>query len=108
MTAKNGYPFVSITWASSNIGMVIYYVFGLIWNHAFLNALSTFIIASSVVLWYFRKATSRPPAPVATSICRALFSHIGSIAMGSFAVAIVDFFRMLVSFFHGHMRAARE
>jgi len=96
---KSQLPFASVTFNKPSLGMLSYYLFGLVWNHAFLGALPTFVIASACCLWYFTHQHRRHPSPISTSLCRGIFFHLGSIALGSFLIALVDFVRIILSYF---------
>ena len=68
------------------------YVFGGLWNNAFIGALNEFILASCVVIWYFSGGgTSKKNLhkPISRSIYRAWRFHLGSLAFGSLILAIV-------------------
>jgi hypothetical protein len=104
-----GLPFASVQWTDKSYGMLGYYVFGLLWNHAFLAALPQFVIASACCIWYFCQGSGKEPkSPVGTSISRGLFYHLGSIAFGAFVIAVIDVFRIVVNYFEVHMRNARD
>jgi hypothetical protein len=53
-----GSPFGSVEWTDKSYGMLGYYVFGLLWNHAFLAALPQFVIASACCIWYFAQGSA--------------------------------------------------
>jgi len=79
---------------------MLYYFFGLLWNHALGVALSNFIISSTVCLWYFKKGKSHlGKSPVWTSMKRSIL-HLGSIAFGSFIIGILGFVRAILAFIH--------
>lgn len=78
--------------------MMGYYVFALFWNHTFTVALSQFIIASAVCIWYFKQSKSNlNKSPVWTSVKRSLL-HLGSIAFGSLLVALLDMIRIVLKY----------
>jgi len=109
ITRDDSGPFAQITWSNSTITMSLYFLFGLFWNHAFLAGMSQFVIISACCIWYFSRANrKRPEAPVSKSLFRGVVFHLGSIAMGSFAIAVLGILRVIMSYFEGQMRAARE
>jgi len=69
-----------------------YFVFATLWSNALLQAITTFVIASSCCMWYY----SHGPAhdlhlPVLRSFGRSIRYHLGSLAFGSLLLAIVQF-----------------
>jgi len=94
---KDGLPFAQISWNKATIWLSILHFFGLIWTHTFLHALPQFVVSSSACIWYFRKAKDpRSKSPILVSICRSIL-HLGSIAMGSIMIGLVDYLRMFMS-----------
>ena len=95
---KHNPPIPQIHWKSDSVLMMIYYVFALIWSHAFNGALCQFIIASAVCLWYFKKSKANSGiSPVWKSFKRSK-NHIGSVAFGSFLIGVLSFFRAILSY----------
>lgn len=102
-------PFAQVQWTTPSISMIIYYIFGVLWNHAYFGALTQFVIASAVCIWYFTQNNGKTKqSPVCTSLIRAFAHHIGSLAYGSFLVAVLDSFRISLMYFESHMRAANS
>ena len=58
------FPFSHSEWTTQIKWFFGYYVFALIWNHAFLLALSQFIIACATVIWYFEDVRRNEKNPV--------------------------------------------
>ena len=91
-------PIPQIQWNSESVSMMVYYVFALIWSHAFNGALCQFIIASAVCLWYFKKGKAHSGlSPVWKSFKRTK-NHIGSVAFGSFLIGVLSFFRAILAY----------
>jgi solute carrier family 44 (choline transporter-like protein), member 2/4/5 len=62
--------------------------------NAFFNALNQFIIASTACIWYFNQSDQVPDkitTKVSTSFYRAFRYHLGSLALGSLIIAIINF-----------------
>lgn len=107
--SDDGGIFADVKMTNGQEGMIAYYVFGLLWNHAFFVALPQFVIISACCIWYFCQADGKnPKSPVSKSLCRGLFLHMGSIAMGSFFIAVIDALKLILEYFEKHMAAARE
>lgn len=66
------------------------HLFYLIWGVCFLIETSKFIVSGAATNWYFRDAL-----PLATSFCRYLVYHMGSVCVGSFLVALFGFLKII-------------
>ena len=83
-------PFASVEWTNSERNAFYFEFWGVLWSNAFLLSLCQFILASSVCIWYFAQNTdSAAQQPVQTSIYRAFRYHLGSLAFGSFILAVI-------------------
>ncbi|EGR28329.1 solute carrier family 44 protein member 2, putative [Ichthyophthirius multifiliis] len=81
-----------------------YFFIGL-WINAFIQALCLFILASSACIWYFSHGEEgQKHSPVSTSIYRAFRYHLGSLAFGSFILAIVQFIRVILAYIEQQMK----
>eukprot|EP00744_Colponema_vietnamica_P001108 GILI01001874.1.p2 GENE.GILI01001874.1~~GILI01001874.1.p2 ORF type:complete len:612 (+),score=211.84 GILI01001874.1:159-1838(+) len=103
----------TISWDDTLKGMFWYHLFGLFWTVEFLIAIFHFVIAGSVVCWYFTKPVSgtrdderRPVRPISTSLWYALRYHLGSLAFGSLIVAIVQMARAILAYINEKQKAA--
>lgn len=84
--------------------MLWYYIFGGLWNNAFIGGIGTFVLGSSVSIWYFTHATGNLHAPISRSIYRAFRYHMGSVAFGSAILAIVQFIRVVLTYIEYQMK----
>jgi len=75
---------------------VSFFVF--LWNNAFNVALGQTLIAMAVGLWFFSANKSGMPV-VLRAVRTVLRYHIGTVAFGSFIVALVEFIRYLMKYF---------
>lgn len=71
--------------------------FGFFWNIAFLLTLSNFIINGAVCFWY-HNTSSDVTHPITTSLWWALRYHLGTIAFGSFILAVVWILRCIAEY----------
>ncbi len=88
--------------------MFVYHFFGFLWTANWFSGLSFVTIASAVGGWYFSRpvpAGSKAPvykqpekAPVYTALGNAFKYHMGSVALGSFLIAFVQFTRATVAY----------
>ena len=83
-------PIPKIVWANTTRNAIYYEFFGVLWVNGFVIAVEEFILASAVCIWYFSaNSDSGPQRPISRSVWWALCYHLGSMAFGSFILAIV-------------------
>jgi choline transporter-like protein 2/4/5 len=71
--------------------------FGLLWIVAFFNAQQSFIVMVSACTYYFDSTKDKEgDATVSMGVKWAWVQHAGSLAMGSFIIALVEFVRIVV------------
>jgi len=79
------------------LGMFYYYTFATLWSNALLQALAIFVVASCCALWYFSHGIKQElDSPVTKSFCLAFRYHFGSLAFGSFILALVEWVQAVV------------
>lgn len=78
-----------------------YFVFGTLWSNALVQAMTTFVIASATCMWYYSQGSAGETLhlPVLRSYGRAFRYHFGSLAFGSFILAVVQFLQLMVEAF---------
>lgn len=77
--------------------MFAYMIFALYWITQLFLAMEEFIVASSVVIWYLHQGKFKG-WELGESAWRLFRYHFGSIALGSFIVALVQFARTIVEY----------
>lgn len=83
-------PIPEIEWTDTTRNALYFEFFGVLWINAFVIALEQFILASAVCIWYFAVGSDAgPQRPISRSIWRAFFYHLGSLAFGSFILAVI-------------------
>jgi hypothetical protein len=78
-----------------------YHIFGLLWTLAFFIAAMNFMLSSATSQWYFAENVNgvlQLGTPVLTGITRAFGIHGGTMAFGSFLVAVFETIRMVVDY----------
>eukprot|EP00928_Gymnodinium_smaydae_P053829 TRINITY_DN3773_c0_g1_i2.p1 TRINITY_DN3773_c0_g1~~TRINITY_DN3773_c0_g1_i2.p1 ORF type:complete len:854 (+),score=131.49 TRINITY_DN3773_c0_g1_i2:355-2916(+) len=84
---------------------VSFFVF--LWNNAFNVAMGQILVAMACAMWFFQ--TEKGVTPV---VCKALKTvcryHIGSVALGSFIVAVVEFIRYVMKYFEKQAAAQKN
>lgn len=84
---------------------ISFFVF--LWNNAFNLALGQILIASAVSIWFF--STSKLLEPVVIkSLHRVFRYHLGSVAFGSFIIAVIQFIRYLMKYFEKQAAAQKN
>lgn len=76
------------------------FIFGTLWVNAFIGAVGIFVVASACCMWYFSHGpNSELSLPIARSYKMVFRYHFGSLAFGSFILAIVQFLQFLLEMF---------
>jgi len=95
---SSGYPWSDVIWNDYSKGMWYFNMFFILWLLAFIVSLNVFVIASAAVVWYYQQGPSNNDQeglqkttknPCYTGFCWALGWHMGSIAFGSFILAVI-------------------
>jgi hypothetical protein len=83
--------------------------FCFLWNNAFLIATGQFIVACACGIWFFtpRSQKGRPPA-VRRALRYCFRYHLGSLALGAFLIAMVQFVRYALMYFEKQATAAKN
>ena len=89
-----------ITWDQKTKGFMVLYFFGLLWNAAFINYMTVFIVACTVAMWYFtyENPEARPRFPILKSFWWSIRYHMGSLAFGAFLLAVIQFIKFLLMY----------
>mmetsp|Transcript_74014 Transcript_74014/g.154319 ORF Transcript_74014/g.154319 Transcript_74014/m.154319 type:complete len:954 (-) Transcript_74014:116-2977(-) len=83
---------------------ISFFVF--LWNNAFNIALGQIIIAMAVCTWFFR---TDKKTPVVFGALKTIFRyHVGSVALGSFIIAVIQFIRYLMKYFEKQAAAQKN
>ena len=76
------------------------FMFGFFWIVAFIIAILQFTIAATTALWYFGSNSDAPPSvSVCQGISWAFRYHLGSLAFGSFLIAVVTMIKVIFEYF---------
>lgn len=82
-------PFMEAILDTKTRLFLFYHIFASFWTIAFLLSVSQFVKGSACAIWYFRRSSGIKYFPVTVSFYRAFVFHTGSLAFGSFILAIV-------------------
>eukprot|EP01012_Entosiphon_sulcatum_P017213 TRINITY_DN22014_c0_g3_i1.p1 TRINITY_DN22014_c0_g3~~TRINITY_DN22014_c0_g3_i1.p1 ORF type:complete len:658 (+),score=179.65 TRINITY_DN22014_c0_g3_i1:66-2039(+) len=87
--------------------LLAFYWFGYLWTSGFISAASVMIIAFCTVFWYFSVPgddKSPPAGAVLIAVYYTLRYHVGTLAFGSFIIAVVQFIRWLATKAEDHLK----
>ena len=93
----------NIKWSDETNYMMWYFLFGLFWCIAFFISFQQFMIAALTCMWYFSgQGAEMSDQPGEVSILIAfqwgIWHHVGSIAFGSFLIALITFIRVVFEY----------
>jgi len=82
---------------------LLYHFFALLWNMAFLRHFTILTIAGAIGSWYWTpyvdgEKQNLPSAMVYGSACRSFRYHIGTVAFGSFIIAVIEAIQVVVEY----------
>ncbi|KAH6568223.1 hypothetical protein BASA50_010574 [Batrachochytrium salamandrivorans] len=90
---------IALTITDPNISqeMIWYHLAGCIWCFTFLSGINQITIAGAIAKWYWTmNKKERQHLPVIHSFYRVLRYHLGSVALGSFLLTILELVRILL------------
>mmetsp|Transcript_26387 Transcript_26387/g.59980 ORF Transcript_26387/g.59980 Transcript_26387/m.59980 type:complete len:916 (-) Transcript_26387:201-2948(-) len=79
----------------------LYHLFMFLWTSNFTISSSFFIVSGAVASWYWTldKKAGLKKHPVLSSTSRYVRYHIGTVAVGSFIIAVVQFIRIVMNYY---------
>eukprot|EP00054_Salpingoeca_dolichothecata_P026510 m.189895 g.189895 ORF g.189895 m.189895 type:complete len:667 (+) comp25677_c0_seq7:74-2074(+) len=75
-----------------------YHLFGLFWSSQFILACEQVVLAGAFATFYFTRDKSDVRLPFLRSLYRLLRYHLGSVALGSLIIAIIQFARAILAY----------
>merc|ERR1711912_137773 len=115
--ASTGVNSTSITEIKDNAlkdYIFVFHFFMFLWMNQFVQGMTLMIIAGAVSMWYFRPREVDDPDrkltgnPILTSAKRAICLHAGSVAVGSFLVAVVQLMRAILAYLDRQSQNAQK
>ena len=90
-----------LNYKDETIFLFLFLLFGLFWIVALISAIEKFTVASTTCMWYFSGQGSDTNAKdsdvsVSLGIKWAFTYHFGSLALGSFLIALVNFAKLII------------
>lgn len=72
-----------------------YHIFAFLWVSHFAIACQHYVIGASVTKWYFSSDRYRLASPIGSSVSELILYYLGSVALGSFLVAVFKVIRII-------------
>eukprot|EP00658_Telonema_sp_P-2_P021133 TRINITY_DN18395_c0_g1_i9.p1 TRINITY_DN18395_c0_g1~~TRINITY_DN18395_c0_g1_i9.p1 ORF type:complete len:469 (-),score=147.14 TRINITY_DN18395_c0_g1_i9:584-1990(-) len=93
----------SVSYDTELVRAMCYHLFGLLWTTAFLRHFTICVIAGAVGGWYWTPyidgdKKDLPLAPVVGSVWRTFRYHQGTIAFGSFIIAVIEAIQLVIEY----------
>lgn len=94
--------------------LLVFHFFMFLWMNQFVQGIALMVIAGAVTTWYFRPREmdedGRPLKgnPILNAVKRTLFFHAGSVAFGSFLVAVVQLLRAILAYLDKQSQNAQK
>lgn len=89
--------------------MLLYHLFGLLWTAQFIIGFSYTTIAMVVSEFYWKRGEGKlVDAPVPRAMKNTLVYHLGSIALGAFIVAVIQFIRLIIKYIESKCKELKE
>merc|ERR1711968_152144 len=96
----------AMEWNETMQQAFVYHFFGLLWVMAFIRHMSILILAGAFGTWYWTsipdkdagKFQEKHPTPIMSSIWRSNIYHTGTVAFGSFIIAVIQFIQACLEY----------
>jgi choline transporter-like protein 2/4/5 len=101
--------------------LMIYHIFGLLWTTNFLSGISMMVVSGTICAWYFSKPAvgkdgvvheeegyKGSPAFIRGALWRTLRFYLGTVAIGSLLIAIVQSVRLAFIYLEQKLKKAAE
>ena len=100
-TPRVGYEFITeMQWDENTRKIAFYQIFMLFWINAFIMGMSQFVIAASACIWYFEvNSDTGGSGSVGRAMWWAIRYHMGSVAFGSFLIAVCQMIRFVFEYY---------
>lgn len=81
-----------------------YNLFGMFWILQFIIGCQHLIIAGAVSQWYFTRNKNNLATPIFDAAYNLTRYHLGSVALGSFIIALVQLIRVILTTIQKHLK----
>jgi len=101
---------VTYEWNDALKYAFIYHFFGLLWTNQFIVGFGCVVIAGAIAQFYWARGDKFELAalPVVRALKNATIYHLGSVALGSFIVAVIQFIRWGLEYLDRKTKALQE
>ncbi|XP_050526214.1 choline transporter-like protein 1 isoform X2 [Daktulosphaira vitifoliae] len=82
----------------------VYNVLVLLWVIEFIIGCQHMIIAGAVATWFFTRNKNNMSSPIITSVSNLFNYHLGSVALGSFIITIMQIIRAIINAVDEHLK----
>ena len=97
---KSSDYFTSVKYDEGGLVNFYIFVFSTLWCNAIIQAIGIFVIASACSMWYYSHGPGQElEMPILRSYKMAFRFHFGSLALGSFLLALVQFLQIMLEVF---------
>jgi hypothetical protein len=101
--SSTGANVYSIEFEDDMTKAMLYHFFGLLWNMAFARHFTICVLAGAVGSWYWTpyidgEKKNLPSSPVCGAAWRTFRYHVGTIAFGSFIIAVIEFIQYVIEY----------
>ena len=100
------------TYSTTSKNYIYYDLFGFLWTMGILNAIGFMTIAFVTVFWYFSDLDDDRKAVPVGGMCRGFWwtlrYHLGTVAFGSFLIAVVQFVRIMFNYFYNKAKGVDQ
>jgi len=85
---------------------MFYHFFGLLWQMAFIRHMTILVLAGAFGAWYWTpqpvktagEFSKENPSPILSSLCRSVLYHTGTVAFGSFIIAVLQMVQYILEY----------
>ena len=113
LTQRSDFPLAQINWTTDTRRLWYVNLFAVLWVLAFVLSLGKFVIGAACCIWYFNQNADGTTAeagqsPVKKAYWWAFRYHLGSIALGSFILAVIWFIRIIFEYVYAQINATGQ
>jgi len=107
---RDDFPMLTqVKWDENTRYAILYSLFGYLWLNAFFMSCLIFVIAATCGQWYFScNSDSNGSGSILKSIHWVYRYHLGSLAMGAFLIALVQFIRIIFEYYKKQIEKANK
>jgi choline transporter-like protein 2/4/5 len=102
-------PVANIKWNTQVRYAMWYFFFGLFWVTAFIVCVQQFMICALTCMWYFTaQGDEQGEVSVSKAMKWGMWYHAGSVAFGSFIIAVVTMIRVIFEYIQRQYEVANK